>query len=83
MVTMSVPFSAQAADGEQLRLLHVHAHPDDESFGLGAVIDGFIQAGAEVEVLCFTQGEASTLGAAPDLALTRAEELTRQRPLLR
>lgn len=59
------------------RVLVVVAHPDDESFGLGAVIDRFIDGGAEVEVLCFTQGEASTLGAAPDLAATRADELTR------
>lgn len=52
----------------------VVAHPDDESFGLGAVIGAFTQD-AEVDVLCLTQGEASTLGAAPDLARTRAREL--------
>lgn len=57
------------------RLLVVVAHPDDESFGLGAVIDTFAGGGTEIHVLCLTQGEASTLGAAPDLAQTRAEEL--------
>lgn len=51
------------------------AHPDDESFGLGAVLDSFTRAGADVDVLCLTRGEASTLGAAPDLAAVRAEEL--------
>ena len=54
----------------------VIAHPDDESFGLGAVIDAFVRSGATVSVLCFTQGEASTLGAdATDLASVRALEL--------
>ena len=54
----------------------VIAHPDDESFGLGAVIDAFVRAGSSVSVLCFTQGEASTLGAdAADLATVRAGEL--------
>lgn len=57
------------------RVLVVVAHPDDESFGLGAVIDAFASQGAAVDILCFTQGEASTLGARPDLAAVRAEEL--------
>ena len=52
------------------------AHPDDESFGLGALLDGFVQAGARVSVLCLTQGEASTLGApGTDLRHLRAMEL--------
>ena len=45
------------------RVLVVVAHPDDESFGLGAVIDAFVAAGASVWVHCLTAGEASTLGA--------------------
>jgi LmbE family N-acetylglucosaminyl deacetylase len=54
----------------------VVAHPDDESFGLGAVIDRFVTAGAAVSVLCFTHGEASTLhGVDGDLATLRAGEL--------
>ncbi len=44
-------------------VLAVCAHPDDESFGLGAVLDRFAAEGAKVAVLCFTCGEASTLGA--------------------
>jgi LmbE family N-acetylglucosaminyl deacetylase len=57
-------------------VLAVVAHPDDESFGLGAILDAFILAGATVEVLCLTHGEASTLHGAPgDLAALRAAEL--------
>jgi N-acetylglucosamine malate deacetylase 2 len=54
----------------------VVAHPDDESFGLGAVIERFVSSGAAVSVLCFTHGEASTLhGVEGDLATLRAGEL--------
>ncbi|WP_199711222.1 PIG-L family deacetylase [Tessaracoccus antarcticus] len=56
-------------------VLVVVAHPDDESFGLGAVLDGFIMEGAEVSVLCLTHGGASTLGAGPQLSQVRAKEL--------
>ena len=57
-------------------VLAVVAHPDDESFGLGALLDGFTGAGASVEVLCLTHGEASTLHGAPgDLASLRGAEL--------
>lgn len=59
------------------RVLVVVAHPDDESFGLGAVIDAFGRAGATVQVHCLTHGEASTLGADDhaDLGAVRAGEL--------
>jgi LmbE family N-acetylglucosaminyl deacetylase len=58
-------------------VLAVVAHPDDESFGLGAVISAFIDAGARVDVLCFTKGEASTLrGVEGDLSTVRRGELT-------
>ncbi len=57
-------------------VLVVVAHPDDESFGLGALLDAFAKAGAGVEVLCLTHGEASTLHGAPgDLASLRGTEL--------
>jgi len=59
-----------------MSVLAVVAHPDDESFGLGAILDAFIRAGARVEVLCLTHGEASTLHGVPgDLASMRAAEL--------
>jgi LmbE family N-acetylglucosaminyl deacetylase len=41
--------------------LVVVAHPDDETFGLGAIVDRLAAGGAAVHVLCFTHGEASTL----------------------
>ena len=57
-------------------VLAVVAHPDDESFALGAVLDAFARSGATVSVLCFTRGEASSLlGVSGDLALLRAAEL--------
>lgn len=57
-------------------VLAVVAHPDDESFGLGAILDGFARTGAAVSVLCLTHGEASTLHeVAGDLASLRRLEL--------
>lgn len=56
--------------------LVVVAHPDDESFGLGGVLDLLARGGTEVSVLCFTHGEASTLhGRAGDLFRLREAEL--------
>ncbi len=58
------------------RVLAVVAHPDDESFGLGAVLDAFVRSGADVRVLCLTRGEASTLGGdLADLGAVREREL--------
>jgi len=57
-------------------VLAVVAHPDDESFGLGAIIDTMTSAGAAVHLLCYTRGEASTLNqAGADLYQQRAREL--------
>ena len=56
-------------------VLAVVAHPDDESFGLGAILDVFARQGATVSVLCLTKGEASTLGNHADLSQVRAVEL--------
>src|SRR5450759_989291 len=62
-------------------VLAVVAHPDDESFGLGALLDAFARAGAGVEALCLTHGEASTLHGAPgDLASLRGTELAAASP---
>lgn len=51
------------------------AHPDDESFGLGALLAALAEAGAETRVVCFTHGEASTLGTSPELGAIRHREL--------
>lgn len=60
-----------------LSVLAFLAHPDDESFALGAILAARAEAGAQVSALCLTRGEASTMhGAAGDLAELRADELT-------
>lgn len=57
-------------------VLAVVAHPDDESFGLGAVLSAFADQNAELAVLCLTRGEASTLQGVPgELGEVRAAEL--------
>jgi LmbE family N-acetylglucosaminyl deacetylase len=57
------------------RILAVVAHPDDETFGLGAVLSAFVDAGTAVAVVSLTRGEASTLGGLePDLAMQREQE---------
>ncbi|MFD1662349.1 PIG-L deacetylase family protein [Streptomyces caeni] len=58
------------------RVMAVVAHPDDESFGLGALLDLLSGGGVPTTVLCFTHGEASTLHGRPgDLHTVRADEL--------
>ncbi len=58
--------------------LAIVAHPDDESFGLGAVLSAMADRGTRLSVLCLTQGEASTLhGVAGELAVIRRDELRR------
>lgn len=56
-------------------VLAVVAHPDDESFGLGALLAALGANGATTRVLCFTHGEASTLGTSAELGLVRHREL--------
>ena len=65
---MAVPRSAVGAAPTASAALAVYAHPDDETFGLGGVLAALVDAGTAVEVLCFTRGEASTLGQPSDLA---------------
>ncbi|HZC99644.1 MAG TPA: PIG-L family deacetylase [Actinomycetes bacterium] len=60
------------------RVLAVCAHPDDESFGLGAVLDALVRAGSKVSVLSLTQGERGwpVGGSTGDPAAVRSAELT-------
>ena len=60
------------------RVLAVVAHPDDETFGLGGLLGTYTGAGADVAVLCFTRGEASTRGGSrQDLRQQRSREFHR------
>ncbi len=43
------------------RLLISFAHPDDESFGLGALIGRYVAEGVEVVYLCATNGDVGTV----------------------
>ncbi len=45
------------------RLLICYAHPDDESFGLGALIASHVAQGVEVYLICATSGEAGSMDA--------------------
>lgn len=64
-------------------VLAVVAHPDDESFGLGGVVERLAAGGALAAVLCFTHGEASTLhGIDGDLDTVRPAEFARATKVL-
>ncbi len=57
-------------------VLVVIAHPDDETFGLGGIVDRLAGRGAAVHILCYTRGEASTLNeTGADLHRVRETEL--------
>src|SRR3974377_1625945 len=57
-------------------VLAVCAHPDDESFGLGAALAPFAGRAPPTAVLCLTHGAASALGTSHgDLHQIRAAEL--------
>ena len=65
------------------RVLAVVAHPDDELFGLGAVIVALGRLGTETTLLCFTHGEASTLhGVHGELHAVRERELEKAAQVL-
>src|SRR5215471_3945466 len=61
---------------ETSSVLAVCAHPDDESFGLGAALAAFASRRTPTAVLCLTHGAASALGTSHgDLHQIRAAEL--------
>src|SRR6516162_627822 len=61
---------------EASSVLAVCAHPDDESFGLGAALAAIAGHGTPTAVLCLTHGAASSLGTSHgDLHQIRAAEL--------
>jgi mycothiol S-conjugate amidase len=75
---------------EQLRLMAVHAHPDDESSKGAATMARYVDEGADVLVVTCTGGErGSVLNPAMDrpevaenLTAIRAEEMARAREIL-
>lgn len=43
------------------RLLIAYAHPDDEAFGLGALIAKYVKQGTQVDLICATNGDVGTV----------------------
>ena len=52
---------AQGTDGERLRLMEVHAHPDDESSKGAATMARYAREGVDVLVVTCTGGEAGDI----------------------
>lgn len=90
MAGMSRPPLRVDAQGERLRLLHVHAHPDDESSRGAATTAKYVAEGVDVVVATCTGGErGSILNPAMDrpdilanIADIRREEMDRAREIL-
>src|SRR5579871_5155094 len=63
-----------------MRILTVHAHPDDESFGPAAMLAKYAAAGAHIHGLFFTRGEHGQSSVTPpppprELAALREQDL--------
>ena len=77
-------------EGERLRLLHVHAHPDDESSKGAATTARYVAEGVDVVIATCTGGErGSILNPAMDrpdvlanISSIRREEMARARAIL-
>ncbi|HEX5383687.1 MAG TPA: PIG-L family deacetylase, partial [Propionibacteriaceae bacterium] len=87
---MSRPALRVDSQGDHLRLLHVHAHPDDESSRGAATTAKYVSEGVEVVVATCTGGErGSILNPAMDrpdilanIADIRRQEMDRAREIL-
>ena len=90
MTRMSHPPLRVDHQGERLRLLHVHAHPDDESSKGAATTAKYVAEGVDVLVATCTGGErGSILNPAMDrpdvlanISRIRREEMDRARSIL-
>jgi mycothiol S-conjugate amidase len=90
MTAMSRPALRVDAQGDRLRLLHVHAHPDDESSRGAATTAKYVAEGVDVVVATCTGGErGSILNPAmdrPDILANitdiRRQEMDRAREVL-
>ncbi len=77
-------------NGTALRLLAVHAHPDDESSKGAATMAGYVAEGVQVLVATLTGGERGDIlnpaldrpEVRSDIARIRREEMTRAREIL-
>lgn len=72
--------SRTSAKKEEMSLLAVYAHPDDESFVPGGTLARYAFEGARVTLVCATRGEEGMLGEPPlsdraSLGSCREEEL--------
>jgi mycothiol S-conjugate amidase len=70
------------------RLLIAYAHPDDESFGLGAVIAAYVARGVDVYLICATNGDVGSvspefLNGYSSVAALRLAELGRAAQVLK
>lgn len=70
------------------RLLIVYAHPDDESFGLGAMIAAYVVKGVDVYLICATDGDVGMvrdefLANGKTIKDVRLEELDRAARILK
>lgn len=52
---------SSASPGEGRRMLLAFAHPDDESFGMGATIAYYAQQGVAITLICSTNGDVGTV----------------------
>lgn len=59
---------------EQIKVLAILAHPDDESFGMGGTLAKYSASGAKVVLLCATRGEAGI----PDKSRNEAGKIREQ-----
>lgn len=87
---MSSTGPEQLADQGKLRLMAVHAHPDDESSKGAATMARYVREGVEVLVCTMTGGERGDIlnpamdrpEVKADLARIRSEEMARAREIL-
>jgi mycothiol S-conjugate amidase len=90
MATMTKPPLRVDRQGERLRLLHVHAHPDDESSKGAATTAKYVAEGVEVLVATCTGGERGSIlnpamnrpDVLADLSRIRRDEMDRARQIL-
>jgi mycothiol S-conjugate amidase len=90
MNAVTLPVLRTDTEGQRLRLLHVHAHPDDESSKGAATTAKYVAEGVDVVVATCTGGErGSILNPAMDrpdvlanIAEIRRQEMDRAREIL-